>query len=46
MMFYKNAVIKIQEGVETTNLTSEQPTTLSKYEGLRAAMAAELMISF
>ena len=32
--------------METTNLTSEQPTTPSKYEGLESAMVAELMIGF
>ena len=32
--------------MKMTDLTSEQPSTLSKYEGLGAAMAAELMIGF
>ena len=32
--------------METINLTTEKLTTLSKYEGLGAAMVAELMISF
>ena len=32
--------------METINLTTEKPTSLSKYEGLGAAMAAELMIGF
>ena len=32
----------MEERVETT----EKPTTLSKYEGLGAAMAAELMVGF
>ena len=32
--------------METTDLTSEQSTTPSKYEGLGPAMAAELMIGF
>ena len=36
----------MEERVETINLTTEKPTTLSKYEGLGAAMAAELMIGF
>ena len=30
--------------MEITHLTNEKPTTLSKYESLGAAMAAELMI--
>ena len=37
-----NAVIKMEERVETT----EKPTTPSKYKGLGAAMAAELMTGF
>ena len=32
--------------METTNLTREQLATLTKYEGLRSAMVAELTISF
>ena len=32
--------------METANLTNEKPTTPSKYEGLGAAMAAELMFGF
>ena len=32
--------------METTNLMSEQLTTLTKYEGLGSAMVAELRISF
>ena len=32
--------------METTDLTSEQPTAPSKYEGLGAAITAELMIGF
>ena len=32
--------------MEMTDLTSEQPATQSKYTGLGAAMAAELMIGF
>ena len=32
--------------METTDLTSKQPTTLIKYEGLGSAVAAELMIGF
>ena len=32
--------------METTDLTSEQATTLSKYAGLRATITAELMICF
>ena len=32
--------------METTNLTSEQLATLTKYEDLKSAMVAELMISF
>ena len=32
--------------METTDLTSKQETTPSKYEGLGSAMAAELMIGF
>ena len=32
--------------METIDQTTEKPTTLSKYEGLGAAMAAELMIGF
>ena len=32
--------------MEMTDLTSEQLATLSKYKGLGAAMAAELMIGF
>ena len=30
--------------METTDMTSEQPTTPSKYAGLRTAITAELMI--
>ena len=37
-------VLKMEEQVKTTNLTSEQLTTPSKYKGLRAAMAAKLVI--
>ena len=36
----------MEERVEMTDLTSEQPTTPSKYEGLRATMAAELVAGF
>ena len=36
----------MEERVETTDQTTEKPTTPSKYEGLGAAMAAELMIVF
>ena len=32
--------------MEATDLTSEQPTTPSKYEDLGATMAAELLIGF
>ena len=32
--------------METIDQTTEKPTTLSKYEGLGAAMAAEIMIGF
>ena len=32
--------------METTNLMNEQPATLSKYTGLGAAIAVELMIGF
>ena len=32
--------------METTNLTSEQPANPSKYTGLGAAIAAEVMIGF
>ena len=32
--------------METANLMNKKPTTLSKYEGLGAAMAAELIIVF
>ena len=32
--------------METTDLTREQPTSLSKYEGLGASMAAEPVIGF
>ena len=32
--------------METTNLTSEQLATLTKYEGLGSTMVAELTISF
>ena len=32
--------------METTNLTSQQLATLTKYEGLGSAMVAELTISF
>ena len=32
--------------METTDLTSEQPTSSSKYEDPGAAMAAELVIGF
>ena len=32
--------------METTDMTSEQPTTPSKYAGLGAAITAELMIGF
>ena len=32
--------------MKTMNLINEKPSTPSKYEGLRAAMAAELMIGF
>ena len=30
--------------METIDQTTEKPTTLSKYEGLGAAMAAEIML--
>ena len=36
----------MEERVETIDQTTEKPTTLSKYEGLGAAMAAEIMIGF
>ena len=36
----------MEEQVEMTDLMSEQQTTLSKYEGLRASMAAELVTGF
>ena len=36
----------MEEQMETTNLMNKQPTTPSEYEGLGAAMAAELMIGF
>ena len=36
----------MEERVETIDQTTEKPTTLSKYEGLGVAMAAELMIGF
>ena len=32
--------------METTDLMSEQPTTSSKYAGLGASMATELVIGF
>ena len=32
--------------METTDLMSEQPTTPSKYAGLRAVVTAELMLGF
>ena len=32
--------------METTDLTSKQSTTPSKYQGLGSAMAAKLMIGF
>ena len=32
--------------METIDQTTKKPTTLSKYEGLGAAMAAEIMIGF
>ena len=37
-------VLQMEEQVETTDLTDEKPTTLSNYEGLGAAMTAEIMI--
>ena len=37
-------VFKMEEQVETTNLTNKKSTTPSNYESLGAAMAAELMI--
>ena len=42
-------VLKMEEQMETTNLTKEQLATdhtLSKYEGLGSAMVAVLMIGF
>ena len=36
----------MEERVKTINLMAEKPTTLSKYEGLGADMAAELMTGF
>ena len=36
----------MEERVEMTDLMNAQPTTLSKYKGLGAAMAAELMTGF
>ena len=41
--------MKMTEQIEMTDLrkeTTEQPTTLSKYAGLGAAITAELMTSF
>ena len=37
---------EMEKRVETTGLTREQAKTLSKYEGLGAAMVAKLMIGF
>ena len=36
----------MEEQVQTTDLRSEQPATLSKYKGLGSAMTVELMIGF
>ena len=38
--------MKMEERVETIDQMTEKPTTPSKYEGLEAAMTAELMIGF
>ena len=44
--YYQNMVLKMEEQMEMTNLTSEQPTTPNKCTGLGASMAAELVIGF
>ena len=36
----------MEEQGETTDLMSKQPTTQSKYEGLGAAMAVEIVVGF
>ena len=38
--------MKMEEWVETIDQTTEKPTTLSKCEGLGAAMAVEIMTGF